>query len=79
MLFGHLDFVAPLHPSVLNMRFFGHLFSFFELVPSFEPDFPSHIVNENQAITVYRPLADEGRENINKMRFGVPENQKDNF
>ena len=36
------------------------------------------IFKENQAITVYQPTADEG-EGITKIRFGTPDDQKDNF
>ena len=44
----------------------------------FQPDFLSHIGGkESQAITVYRPMADEEGENINKIRFGAPDDQKD--
>ena len=41
------------------------------------PDFLKHIVKENQAIIVYQPMANGG--DINKIRFRVPEDQKDNF
>ena len=54
------------------MNFLGIVFK--------NPDFLSYIVKENQAITVYRPMANEkGAGNINKIRFGVPENQKTIF
>ena len=34
------------------------------------------MVKENQAVTVYRPMADEGEGNINKIRFEVPQARK---
>ena len=36
-------------------------------------------MKENQAITVYRPAADEGAGDITKIRFGTPDDQKDQF
>ena len=35
---------------------------------------------ENQAITVYRPMTDKGGgRDITEIRFGTPDDQKDNF
>ena len=37
------------------------------------------MVKENQAITVYRPTANEGGGSMTKIRFGTQDDQKDNF